>query len=166
MESTRREGMAMVNKTLKSFLDEHHVRYVVIAHSSAYTAREVAASIHVAGKDVVKTVMVNADGRPWMVVMTSNQRLDLDKVRAALEATDVRLEHENEFKHVFEDCEVGAMPPFGNLYGVPVVADGALWEDDEIVFNGGTHTTVVRMSFGDYHRLVSPRKGNIANTMT
>jgi len=153
----------MICKKLKAFLDEHRIRYVVVSHSSAYTAREVAASVHVAGKDVVKCVMVSADARPWMVAMTSNQRLNLDKLRAALGAENVRLEHESEFKPTFEDCEVGAMPPFGNLYGIPVIADGMLWDDDEIVFNGGSHTTVVRMSFADYHRLVSPRKASIAD---
>ncbi len=155
----------MISSKLKVFLDDHRVRYVVIAHSSVFTAREVAASVHVAGKDVVKCVMVKADDRPWMVAMTSNQRLNLDKLKSELGAKDVRLEHENEFKGIFEDCEVGAMPPFGNLYGIPVLADAALFEDEEIVFNAGNHRTVVRMSFADYHRLVSPRKGQVADPL-
>lgn len=153
----------MVCKRLKAFLDEHRIRYVQITHSSAYTAREVAASVHIAGKDVVKCVMVQADGRPWMVATTSNRRVNLDKLKAALGVSEVRLENEKEFQSLFEDCELGAMPPFGNLYGIPMVADGVLWEDDEIVFNAGSHTTVVRMSFADYHRLVSPRKGVVSD---
>jgi Ala-tRNA(Pro) deacylase len=153
----------MISKKLKAFLDEHRTRYIVISHSSAYTAREVAASVHVAGKDVIKCVMVNADGRPWMVATTSNQRVNFDLLRAALGAETVRLAHESEFRTIFEDCEVGAMPPFGNLYGIPVIADSVLWDDEEIVFNGGGHTTVVRMAFADYHRLVSPRKAAITD---
>ena len=152
----------MISRKLQSFLDENQVRYVTIAHSRAYTAQEIAALVHVPGKNLVKVVMVEADGRPWMVAMDSNHRVNLQRLKEAIGANEVRIEREAEFQELFEDCEVGAMPPFGELYGLPMVADGALWEDREIVFNGGTHSEVVKMAFVDWERLMKPQKALLA----
>ena len=147
---------------LKSFLDENRIRYTILVHSPAYTAPEIAASAHVKGKTLVKCVMVKGDGRHYMVALTANQKVALDKLRSALAIWDVRLESEEDFRVLFEDCEPGAMPPFGNLYGLPVVVDEALYEDEEIAFNGGNHTSVVKMAFADFDRLVRPKKADIA----
>ncbi len=150
---------------LKKLLDDENIRYVVIAHSRAYTAQEVAASAHVKGKNLVKTVMVNADGKHYMVATTANQKVNLDKVKNVLGAKHVRLENEDEFAGLFDDCEVGAMPPFGNLYGVPVLADEQLFSDEEIAFNGGNHSTVVKMSFADFERLAKPQRADVADPL-
>ena len=147
---------------LKSFLDDNRIRYTILVHSPAFTAPEIAASAHIKGKALVKCVMINADGKHHMVALTANQRVRLEKLRDALGARDVRLEREEDFRKLFEDCEPGAMPPFGNLYGIPVIADGALYEDEEIAFSGGNHTSVVKMAFADFERLVKPKKADIA----
>ena len=149
-------------RKLKSFLDENRIRYTVLVHSPAYTAPEIAASAHIKGKALVKCVMIKGDGRHYMLALTANQKVALEKVRGALAIRDVRLESEEDFRALFEDCEPGAMPPFGNLYDLPVVADEAVYEDDEIAFNGGNHTSVVKMAFADFERLVRPKKADIA----
>src|SRR5574341_1839569 len=153
----RRPPMSICTK-LKTFLDDHHVRYVVTTHSPAFTSQEIAASVHIRGKDLVKCVMLSGDGRHYMVAMTANQMLNLDWLKEALGLRTARLESEEDFRALFADCEVGAMPPFGNLYGIPVVVDAEVYEDDEIAFNGGTHTSVVKMALDDFESLVQPTK--------
>jgi Ala-tRNA(Pro) deacylase len=155
-----RSAMAIC-KRLKEFLDGGGVRYVTIEHSPAYTAQEVAQSAHVPGRLVVKSVVVQADGKRFLVATTANQRLNLEKVALACEARHARLDSESDLKVLFGDCEVGAMPPFGNLYDMPVVMDPAVWDDREITFNAGSHTTVVRMAMDDYVRLAKPRKAEV-----
>ena len=150
---------------LKKYLDDNKVRYVVIAHSRAYTAQEIAASTHIKGKNLVKCVMVNGDGNHFMVATSAIHKVNWDKLKKVLNLNKVHLEQEEEFKVLFEDCEVGAMPPFGNLYNIPVIVDDVLFEDDEIAFNGGNHTSVVRMSFSDFEHLVSPKKGAFAEPL-
>ena len=150
-------------RKLKEFLDGRKVRYVVIAHSRAYTAPEVAASAHVKGKNLVKCVIVNADGKQYLVAASANQKVNLQKIKHLLNANEVRLAQESEFAPLFGDCETGAMPPFGNLYGVPVIADGSLYAAEEIAFSGGNHTTVVKMAFADFERLVQPLRGDVAD---
>lgn len=152
----------MICGKLQSFLDENRVRYVTIQHSPAYTAPEIAALAHVPGKMLVKVVMVEADGEPWMVALDSTHQVDLPRLKEAIGAAYVRVEYEAEFQPLFDDCEVGAMPPFGDLYGLPMVADGALWEDKEILFNGGNHTELVKMDFADWERLTKPQKALLA----
>ena len=156
--------MAICSK-LKAFLDEHEIRYVVIDHSPAYTAQEVARSAHVGGRMLVKTVMVNADGKHCMIAVAANQKIQLRKVEEALGARHVRLEKESEFTRLFSDCDPGAMPPFGNLYGMPVVVDPVVYLDAEIAFNGGNHTTVVKMSFADFERLVRPMRAEVTGDL-
>jgi len=141
---------------LKDFLDSEHIQYVVISHSPAFTAQQIAASAHVKGRELAKTVMVKIDGHLAMAVLPASQKVDLDRLREAAGADQVELASEREFRDYFPDCDLGAMPPFGNLYGLEVyVADG-LTEDDEIAFNAGSFTELVRMSYSDFERLVQP----------
>lgn len=143
-------------RKLREFLDAHGVKYVTISHSRAFTAMEIAASAHVSGKVLAKTVMVKLDGTMAMAVLPAHCRVDLEKLRVAAGAREADLATEAEFKDRFPDCEVGAMPPFGNLYEVKVFAAAELAADDEIAFNAGSHTELIRVPYRDYDRLVRP----------
>lgn len=147
----------MPAQLLKEFLDSRGVRYVSIKHSLAYTAQEVAASAHVSGKEMVKTLVIKLDGQLALVALPANEKLDLHQVRETTGAQNVELATEAEFGRRFPECEVGAMPPFGNLYGMDTYVTGSLTRDREIAFNAGTHTEVVRMSYADFERLVTPK---------
>ena len=151
-----------MSEKLRTYLDDHEIRYVTVGHSPAFTAQELAAKVHVPGRALVKSVMVRADGRHYLVALSANQRLDLDKLRDFLDAREIHLESEDEFRRLFEDCELGAMPPLGNLYGLPVVADRELWDDDLIAFNAGTHRYVIQMDFADFQRLARPIRADVA----
>ena len=142
---------------LKEFLDHRGIRYVSIRHSPAFTAQEVAASAHIAGRDFAKTVIVRIDGELAMVIVPANRKILLADLRDMLETDDVQLASEHEFKHVFPDFEVGAMPPFGNLYGLPVYLERSLADQDELAFNACSHAEVLKMSVADYVDLVQPR---------
>ncbi|MFQ5803936.1 MAG: aminoacyl-tRNA deacylase [Candidatus Methylomirabilales bacterium] len=146
----------MPTSRLKRFLDEHRVRYITMSHSSAYTAQEIAAATHIPGKGLAKTVMVTVDGRMTMVVLPAAYKVDLDLLKKAVGASTIELATEAEFKDLFPDCETGAMPPFGNLYGLPVVVAERLRDSKEIAFNAGTHTEVIKLDFADFERLVEP----------
>jgi len=141
---------------IKEFLDNHGVKYVSIRHSPAYTAAEVAASSHVAGRDFAKSIVVRTDAGFALVVLPASRRLVLADLRELLQAPALRLATEAEFRDLFPDCEVGAMPPFGNLYDMCVYADESLAEFDEITFSAGTHRELVRMNWKDMVRLVGP----------
>ena len=144
-------------KKLKEHLDSHKIKYVIISHSPAYTAMEVAESAHVPGRALAKTVMVKLDGQMAMAVLPSTRMVDLNLLRESVGAAEAMLATETEFKSLFPDCETGAMPPFGNLYGMEVYASPALAEDDEIAFNAGSHTEVMKLAYQDFERLVKPR---------
>ena len=141
---------------LKEFLDHHSVRYVVITHSPAFTAQEIAANAHIPGKELAKAVMVKIDGDMAMAVLPASRHVDFDAMEAAIGAGSIDLATEGEFRDLFPQCELGAMPPFGNLYGIPVYVAVALAEDEDIAFNAGTHRELVRMKYKDYERLVQP----------
>ena len=141
---------------LKEYLDSHGIRYISIRHSLAYTAQEVAASAHVLGRDFAKTVIVTSDEGLAMVVLPASRRLVLSDLREMMITDHVRLASEAEFKAVFPDCELGAMPPFGNLYGMPVYVAASLAEETEIAFNAGTHTEAIMMDYADFDGLVRP----------
>lgn len=143
-------------KKLTEYLDKHDKKYVVLKHSKAYTAQQVAASAHIPGKDMAKTVMINVDGDLNMVVVDSNHDIDLDKLAEVLDADEVYLAGEDEFSEVFPDCEVGAMPPFGNLYDINTYVAEPLTDNEEIVFNAGTHRELIRMNYQDFEELVQP----------
>jgi Ala-tRNA(Pro) deacylase len=140
---------------LEAYLREKQVPFEVRHHPRAITAQEVAASEHVPGKMLAKTVMVLADGKMVMLALPAPYQVDVDKAGKVL-GGEVRLAHEEEFENTFPDCEVGAMPPFGNLYEVPVYVEAALAEDETIVFRAGTHTDTMSISYADFERLVEP----------
>lgn len=156
----------MIAKKLRDFLDGRHVRYATIVHSPAYTAMETAHAAHVRGKEMAKTVIVKLDGRMAMLVLPASYRMYPDLLRDALEVKTVELAGEDEFTARFPGCEPGAMPPFGNLFDMDVLVDQALAEDAEIVFNAGTHTELMRMSWLDYEELMKPTLGMFSFKLT
>jgi Ala-tRNA(Pro) deacylase len=146
----------MPAKKLTSFLDEQKVKYVKISHSPAYTAQEIAAIAHIAGRELAKSVIVKLDGELAMAVLPASFRVDFKLLKKAAKAKKAELASEEEFRDHFPECELGAMPPFGNLYDIKVYVAESLTEDDEIAFNAGSHTELIRMSFKDFERLVKP----------
>jgi len=144
-------------KRLTQFLDGHNTRYVVVIHSPAYTAQEIAARAHVPGRELAKTVMAKVDGTMTMLVLPASSMVNFTALRQEVAESRAELATEAEFKGLFPECEVGAMPPFGNLFGIPVFVDRALLEDEEIAFNAGTHKELVRLSYADFARLVQPK---------
>ena len=144
-------------KRLTEFLDHEHVSYITLTHSPAFTAQEIAASAHVSGKELAKTVVVHLDGRMALAVAPADQRIALPQLGKVAGGANARFASEDEFKDLFPDCEVGAMPPFGNLYGMDVYMAESLVEDQEIAFNAGSHTELIRMPLHDFERLVKPK---------
>ena len=147
---------------LENYLRENRVSFEEQHHPRAVTAQEVAASEHVPGRMLAKTVMVLADGEIVMLALPAPYQVDLEKAAAALGVDEARLAEEEEFEDSFPDCEVGAMPPFGNLYGVPVYVEKTLAEDETIVFRSGTHTETMSVSYSDFERLVEPTVAQFA----
>jgi Ala-tRNA(Pro) deacylase len=147
----------MVLKKLRECLDSHNVKYTIISHSPAYTAQEIAATAHISGKEVAKTVIVNTEAKKVMVVLPASHMIDFRLLAEALGVKKAILSTEAEFKDLFDECEVGAMPPFGTLFSMDVIASRALAEDDEIAFNAGTHRELVMMKYNDFERLVKPK---------
>lgn len=144
-------------KKLKAFLDENDVKYVIIKHSSAYTAQEIAAKAHVSGKELAKTVIIKIEGKMAMAVLPASYQLDFKLLKQFFGTQQVTLATEAEFKYFFPDCEVGAMPPFGNIYDMEVYVAESLAEDYQIAFNNGNHTELLKMSYEDFERLVQPK---------
>lgn len=147
---------------LKRFLDDHDIKFVSLSHSQAFTAQEVAASAHIPGKELAKTVMVKLDGTLAMAVVPAPAQVDLELLCQVAGAETAELADEEEFRERFPDCEVGAMPPFGNLWDLEVYSDQELAEDREIAFNAGSHTELVRLPYEDFDRLVDPAVAGIA----
>ncbi|HPF50571.1 MAG TPA: YbaK/EbsC family protein [Draconibacterium sp.] len=143
-------------KKLKAFLDANHIRYVSIRHSSAFTAQEIAAKTHISGKELAKTVMIKLDNKMAMAVLPASYQIDFDLLKELFVNHHVSLATEEEFRYLFPDCEVGAMPPFGNLYNMEVFVAQSLAEDETISFNAGSHTELLQMSYADYIFLVQP----------
>ena len=152
----------MPPRKLTEFLDSAGVKYQTIDHSPAFTAQEVAASAHIPGKELAKTVIVKVDDELAMAVLPSFQRVNLDRLQEATGAKHVELAAEREFKELFPECELGAMPPFGNLYGIKVFVDNSLTRDEEIAFNAGSHTELMRLPYRDFERLVHPQVIEVA----
>lgn len=144
-------------KKLLEYLDSNAIDYVTIHHSKAFTAQKVAAASHIPGKEIAKTVMVKADEKMIMAVLPASFKINFNLLKEAIGANIIELASEREFKDLFPDCDVGAMPPFGNLYNLDVFVAESLAEDKEIAFSGGTHTELIKLSFKDYQRLVQPR---------
>jgi Ala-tRNA(Pro) deacylase len=141
---------------LKELLDNSKVAYEHRTHPTAYTAAETAEASHIPGREMAKTVIVNADGLLRMAVLPANRMLDLDHLKFVTRSENIRLATEGEFKNAFPTCEIGAMPPFGNLFGVPVFCDTQLEQNESIEFNAGSHNDTIRMAFADFKRLASP----------
>ena len=144
-------------KTFQKFLDAQDIEYVAINHSAAYTAQEIAASAHIPGKELAKTVIVKVNGEMAMAVLPACHRVDFDLLKEAAAVSKVELASEEEFRDKFSECELGAMPPFGNLYGMDVFVADTLAEDEEIAFNCGSHTELIQMSFKDFEATVKPK---------
>lgn len=144
-------------RALKEYLDSQNVPYETIGHAPSYTAQGTAAAAHVSGKELAKTVMIRVNGKMAMAVMPAPYKVDFDKLKEAIGTSEVELAGEKEFQDRFPGCEVGAMPPFGNLYDMDVYVAQSLTEDDEIAFNAGTHTELIKMSYSDFDRLVGPK---------
>jgi Ala-tRNA(Pro) deacylase len=151
---------------LLAYLERNGIAHEVVAHAPAYSAHGVATAVRLPDKTIAKTLMVRADDRHVMVVLPADHRLDDHALKVALGTKHISLVREEELSHLFPDCELGAMPPFGNLYALPVFVDSSLTEDEEIVFNACTHTHAVRMRTSDYLRLVRPLIGPVAKTRT
>ena len=147
----------MPARKLKEYLNTHQIKYVSIQHSPAYTAQEVAASAHVSGRDFAKTVIVKIEEAPVMAVLPANRKVVLADLREVLGAEKARFATEEEFQKLFPDCEIGAMPPFGNLYGIEVYVAPSLAQETEIAFNAGTHTEIIKMAYRDFEQLVKPK---------
>jgi Ala-tRNA(Pro) deacylase len=147
----------MALAALMEFLTSHNIKYILISHSPAVTAQGIAGLTHIPGQEMAKTVMVKLDGRLAMVVLPAKYHVDLALLKKNAKSKSASLATEEEFRGSFPDCETGAMPPFGNLYGMPVFADQTLEIDKEIAFNAGTHRELIRMTWEDYKRLVEPK---------
>jgi Ala-tRNA(Pro) deacylase len=144
---------------LKQFLDSQDVRYVVLSHSPAYTAQEIAASAHIPGKEVAKTVIVRLDGKMVMAVLPASYSVDLNQLRELAGGDSAELATEDNFQSSFPGCEVGAMPPFGNLFDMPVYVDETLTQDEKVAFTAGTHHELIQLNYEDFERLVNPTVG-------
>ena len=147
----------MALERLTKYLDMYNIAYVVISHSPAYTAQGIAGLVHISGKELAKTVIVKLDGKLAMAVLPAKYHVDLVPLRKAANAKTVERAAEEEFKDRFPQCETGAMPPFGNLFGLDVFADDSLEKDKEIPFNAGTHRELIRMAWEDFKRLADPK---------
>ena len=143
-------------RKLKQLLDDQGVKYVMISHSPAFTAQEIAAAAHIPGMELAKTVVVRVDGEMALAVLPASRYVDLEALREAIGAQTVGLAQEGEFKGMFPDCEVGAMPPFGKLYGMKTYVADSLTDDESIAFNAGTHTELMRLSYEDFEKLAEP----------
>jgi len=142
--------------SIAEFLDQNHVRYALVSHPIAYTAQEEAAAAHVPGRAWAKAVVCIADDHPVLAVVPAPSRVDLQRLKQVVHARSLRVAHEDEFRALYTDCEVGAMPPFGPLYHQPVFVDQSLTSGREIAFNAGSHRDAIRMPYVEFERLVRP----------
>jgi Ala-tRNA(Pro) deacylase len=149
----------MPAKKLKEYLDNMNVKFVTINHPLSYTSQQTASVTHIHGKELAKTVIVKIDGKMAMVVLPASFKADLELVKNAAGANEVYMATEAEFQSMFPDCEAGAMPPFGNLYGMDVYTEEKLAEDEEIAFNAGSHMELIKLAYKDFARLVKPKMG-------
>jgi Ala-tRNA(Pro) deacylase len=146
----------MPAQKLKQILDQRNIKYISINHSPAYTARETAASTFVPRREFAKTIIVDLDGEKVMSVLSASRHVDLAALRSLAGAIEARLATEEEFKALFPDCEVGAMPPVGSLYNMRVFVDKMVTEVDDLCFNAGSHEQILRINCSDYLKLEQP----------
>ena len=146
----------MIADRLKEFLEEQGVKYEIIQHPTAYTAQEEAAATHIPGAQWAKTVVVLTDGSPVLAVLPAHRKIDLDRFRAVTGADEVQIAGEQQFRELYPDCEIGAMPPFGKLYHQTTFVDEGLRAEEEIAFHAGDHETAIQMSYSDFENLAEP----------
>lgn len=144
-------------KNVKEFLDNQHIKYQSMSHAPAFTSQEVAAAAHVSGRDLAKVVVIKVGGKLALMVLPANGHVNFSKLKEAA-GGQVDLAAESEFRDKFPGCEVGAMPPFGNLYDMPVYISSELCHHDQIVFNAGSHSELMQLAYQDYERLVHPKE--------
>ena len=155
----------MLSPRLHHFLDERHGHYTTLTHERTITADQTAAAANIGNRHFAKTVMLKVDGKLAMMVMPASYSVDLLRLSRAMGGNLVELAQEDEFRDAFPDCELGAMPPFGNLYSMPVYVDSRLTGQAEIAFNAGSHTVVVRMPYSEFERLAQPELLWLAHVM-
>ena len=141
---------------LKEYLDRNNVEYRLISHARAFTAQEIAENCHITGHEIAKTVIVKIDDKLAMAVLPASEMIDLERLASIAGATVAELAEESEFAASFNECEVGAMPPFGNLFGMKVFVDTELALDEEIAFNAGNHAELIQLKYKDFEELVQP----------
>ena len=151
-----------IPRRIRDYLDSQKAPYEWLPHPQAFTAQEVAHSLHVSGKRLAKTVILDADGRLVMAVLPASHRLIMPELKAALEVRRLEMLPESELAKIFPDCDLGAIPPFGNLYGIEMWVDRTVEESGELVFTAGTHVDAVRMKYSDYAELVKPHVGRFS----
>ena len=149
-------------KKLKELLKKKNINYKTIKHTEAFTAQEIAATTHTPGKEMAKVVIINGDDKYFMAVLPASYRIDTEKLKNVLKVKKLRLSTEEEFEKLFPDCEIGATPPFGNLYDIPVYVDKTLSEDENIVFLAGNHKVSMRMAYKDFAEIVKPNTEEFA----
>jgi Ala-tRNA(Pro) deacylase len=146
----------MPTKKLKEFLTQNKIHYLSISHPVAYATREISHLSHIAEQTLAKTVVIHAGSKTVMVVIPSNEAINFDSLKKSLKESSVELVPENNFSKLFPDCELGAMPPFGNLYNLDVYVEKNLTKNKDIAFNAGSHTELIKMSYQDFEKLVHP----------
>lgn len=147
----------MPAQIIKEFLDQNKIKYLSIKHSKAYTAQEIAAAAHIDGRKIAKTVVLKVDGKLIFAILPATYKVDFDLLKEVLGSKNVRLANEQEFKDKCPGCEVGAMPPLGNLFNIETYVAASLVEEEEIAFNAGSHTELIRMNYTDFEKLVKPK---------
>jgi len=147
----------MRGEKIRDFLDRNNVNYEAFSHPITYSAQMTAHKAHIHGKDFAKPIIVKIMGKMMMIVVTANQKINLRLLKNLYNTEEVELAKESEFINIFPDCEPGAMPPFGPLYGMEEIISSELSKDKEIVFNAGTHSDLIRMKFNDFQKIVNPK---------
>lgn len=151
-----------IPQRIRDYLDSHDVAFEPLHHSQAFSGQEVAHSLHVSGRRLAKTLVLNGDGKLLMAVIPASHRLNLQELRAAVEVGRLEMLPESELTRLFPDCDLGAIPPFGRLYGLEVWVDRAISDGEEVVFCAGTHEDCLRMKYGDFAKLAMPRLGRFS----
>ena len=151
-----------IPQRIRDFLDSQNIPFETLHHSQAFTGQEIAHSLHISGQKCVKAVAVAADGKTVLAVIPASHRLNLEELRATLEVSQLEMLHERELVGLFPDCDLGAVPPFGNLYGIEVWVDRAVADAEEILFCAGTHEDCIRMRYSDFSRVALPRLGRFS----
>ncbi len=147
---------------LQRYLNSNGVSYKIIEHDPAFSAHGISVAVHVPEKEIAKAVILQIDGKFWMAVLRGDNKINLHLVKQSFGARQAHLAHEEDLNTLFPDCQLGTMPPFGNLYGIPVLVDESLAGDEEISFNACCYTKVIKMKFADFRKLVNPLVGHYA----